>query len=157
MIDGDITGNITSDCQELMQTHETSTAHDTDCTCDSCCQTSKSNCQDNRDQCEQTEPSSGKVKKMKDKLVPILVNSAVILAIALAGSISESRASGIISANDIAAINRQVISDIHRVDIVDANRSIINATDVRVPIEQIDLIEISSIQIAPIAGSAIAG
>lgn len=155
MIDSHITGN-TSDCQELMQTHETITAHEADCTCDSCCQTSTSNCQDNRDQCEETE-LTGKVKKMKTKFVPIIANCAVILAIGLSGSIKEITAVDIISANNIAAINRQIIPDIQRLDIVDANRSIINATNVRVPIEQIDAIEISSNQIVSINGNAIAG
>ena len=107
MIDSDITGNITE-------------THDTDCTCESCCPNSISNCQDNRDECEETEQPSGRMKKMKDKLVPIMANCAVIIAvIGLSGSISQSKAIEHISASRIDAIHRQIspaIQDIQRVN-----------------------------------------
>lgn len=93
---------------------------------------------------------------MKDKLTPMIASFAVVLAIVVAGLTSEIRASDIVSAN-IAEINRQVISDIHRVEIINANHSISRSTDVRVPIQQIDLIEISSNEITSIAANAIAG
>lgn len=145
MIDSDITGNITSDCQELMQTEEIPETHHTDCTCDCCCPISISNCQDNRDECEETEQPSGRMKKMKDKLVPIVANCAVIIAvIGLSGSISRISAVERISATRISAIQRQIIpaiQDINRVDIFD--RSVINDSRTRT-----NAIEISSNRIA---------
>jgi hypothetical protein len=151
MIDSDITGHITSDCEKRMQTPETPGAHGVDCTCDTCCPISESNCQDNRDQCEQTQPSSGRMKKMKDKLVPILANCAVILAvIGLSGSISRINAINRIQAANINAIHRQTSSgvEINYLNIVDLDPWIIDETNARNigrgRIEGIDLIEISS-------------
>jgi len=65
------------------------------------------------------------MKKMKDKLVPIMANCAFIIAvIGLSGSISQSKASAHISTSRIDAIQRQIGKDINRIDII--NRSIIN-------------------------------
>ena len=118
MIDSDITGNVPE-------------THDTDCTCECCCPSSIANCQDN--ECEETEQPSGRMKKMKDKLVPIMANCAVIIAvIGLSGSISQSKALERISTSRIDAIQRQIspaIQDINRVDII--GRSIINKTIAR--------------------------
>jgi len=109
MIDSDITGNIPE-------------THDTDCTCECCCPSSISNCEDTRDQCEETERPSERIKKMKDKLVPIMANCAVIIAvIGLSGTISRINAIEHISANRIDSIQRQIspaIQDISRRDII---------------------------------------
>ena len=156
MLDSDITNNMTSDCQELMPTQEMPETHESDCTCESCCQISISNCQDNRDQCEETESPSGRMGKMKEKLMPIMTNCAVILAvIGLSGSIGRAETIERIQATNIEAIHRQAIprvGDIERYDVVDINRSVINGRivdrAVRAHIEGIESIEISSNQIA---------
>jgi hypothetical protein len=119
MIDSDIIGNITE-------------THDTDCTCESCCPSSMSNCQDNRDECEETEQRSGRMKTMKDKLVPIMANCAVIIAvIGLSGSISQSKAIEHTSASRIDAIHRQIspaILDIHRINSIEIQSNRIATT-----------------------------
>lgn len=124
MIDRDITDNITADCQKRMQTQE---AHDIDCTCDSCCRISGPNCQDNRDQCEETEQSSGRMTKMKHKFMPIMGNCAVILAvIGLSGSINRINALDRIAAINIAPIHGQDIPGFRSIDtskIINLNRS----------------------------------
>ena len=109
MIDGDITGNVTSDCQEMMQTQEMPEAHDVDCSCECCCKISQTNCQDNRSECEDAEQVSGRMRKMRKRFVPLLANGAVILAvIGFSGSINRISAIERIPI-DISSIHSQVI------------------------------------------------
>ena len=80
MMENDFTGNLNSDCEKPMCHATDCETHHADCTCDSCCQLTDSVCEDNRDQCEETlRPSGG--TKMKNKLMPMLANCAVLLAV----------------------------------------------------------------------------
>lgn len=80
MIDGDITRNI-ADSRQLMQKQEMIESHEAGCECECCCGVSESNCQDNLAQCAEAQQPSERRKKMKGKLVPVLVNSALLLAV----------------------------------------------------------------------------
>lgn len=149
----DITG-ITSDCQDMLPAQEMPEAHDVECICDSCCQISISNCQDNRDQCEKFEQSSErmtKMKKMRDKFMPIMATSAVILAVTgLLGSINLIKAADSIRGKDIAAIQRQAIPDVidDRLNVIEVNKSVIEVAAIRnVDIQRVDVIDIPVVQI----------
>jgi hypothetical protein len=77
MVESDITGNISSDCENPLA-NSASEMHHPDCTCDGCCQSSQSICEDN--DCSEAQQVTGGKKKMRNKLVPILANCAVLLA-----------------------------------------------------------------------------
>ena len=77
MIESDIRSNINADCETPM-CHAMECEMHPDCTCDDCCKLTDSICEDN-DQCEETHQTSG--GKMKNKLMPILANSVVLLVV----------------------------------------------------------------------------
>src|SRR5437870_5239464 len=140
MTNSDITGNITADCGQVPQKQEMIEAHEVGCTCDCCCPLSKSNCQDNLDQCEETEQLSGGTKTMRRKLTPIMANCAVLLAIfALSGLVA--RASNFRNADRIhinPAIDTQianprvgmVLTDINHAAII-LGDGVIEANDIK--------------------------
>lgn len=79
-MNSDFTGNLNSDCEKPICHATDCETHHADCTCDSCCQLTDSVCEDNRDPYEETlRPSGG--TKMKKKLMPMLANCAVLLAV----------------------------------------------------------------------------
>jgi len=79
MTDSNFTSNTTSECQQPMPTQPMPKTHDADCTCDTCCKISNSNCQDNRDECEKTQSSSERIQKtMKTRIMQIAVLLASI-------------------------------------------------------------------------------
>lgn len=138
MIESDITRNM-SDCEDSMQ-KPACDAHHPDCTCDDCCQSSRSICED-RDCAETQQPSEGKTK-MRNKLVPILANCVVLLAaIGISGRIIEARLinhspenSAVAIANlagNIAARNNQIriISNIGITTITPTARAIAQRID----------------------------
>jgi hypothetical protein len=91
MIDSDITGNI-AECRQLTQKQEMIESHEAGCECDCCCGLSESDCQDNLAQCSETQQPSERRKKMKGKLIPALVNSALLLTvIGLSNTITNAR------------------------------------------------------------------
>ena len=78
MIESDISGNINVDCETPMCNATECETHHPECTCDACCQLTGSTCEDI--QCDETHQLSGG-KKMKNKLMPILANAIVVLAV----------------------------------------------------------------------------
>lgn len=148
MTDSDITGNITADCGQIPQRQEMIEGHESGCTCDSCCELSESNCQDNLDQCEQTQQPSGGMKGMKTKLRPIMANCAVLLAI-LTLSVVVARAGTIRSVDAIqinpAIENHIAITDIGIVVTDIKHAASVDGNDVIGNIVGVDPIQISNL------------
>jgi hypothetical protein len=140
MSDSDITGNIGADCRELPQTQEM-IDHEAHCTCDGCCMRAESICQDNLNQCAEAQQPSGGMKKMRNKLTPILANCAVLLAIlGLSGAFAQARdieSTDTIKNNvavetshpDVAG-NDIVINDVHDAGTIIAH-AVLEITDIK--------------------------
>ena len=80
MMESDINGDINADCQNPKCHGNDCELDHPDCTHDSYCQSTDPVCEDNHDQCEETlRPSGGMM--MKNKLMPMLANSVVLLAV----------------------------------------------------------------------------
>lgn len=102
MTESDITRNMSTDCQNTMQ-KPTCDVHHPGCNCDECCKTSQSICEDH--DCAEGQQSSEGKKKMRNKLVPILANCVVLLAIVgVSGRIIEARQINHTPENNAAAI-----------------------------------------------------
>jgi hypothetical protein len=113
MSESDITRNITADCHQPMQKPEMIDSHPTDCCCDTC-RCSESMCQDNANECEPVQQPSDWRKKMKTKLMPNLVNAAVVLS--LIGILNIGAQANIIDPIDITKAADIQITDIHIID-----------------------------------------
>jgi hypothetical protein len=104
MVESDITGNISSDC-ENPTSNPASEMHHPDCTCDGCCESSRSIREDN--DCAEDQQVTGGKKKMRNKLVPILANCVVLLAvIVISGRIIEAAEINLSRENTAAAISK---------------------------------------------------
>lgn len=139
MIESDIRGNINAECETPMCHGSECEMHHPECTCDACCQPTDSICEDNRDQCEETHPTSGG-KKMKNRLMPILANSVVVLAvIANSGLVSNAR-----SLDRTVDLNTGVVEQVI-FDIVDDN--VIDNEEISSEVEPIEAVaDIHAIQ-----------
>ncbi len=153
MIESDINGNICTDCEEPMS-KPASVMHHLDCTCDACCQPCQSICEDN-DCAEAEEAAEGKTK-IRNKLVPILANCVVLLAvigvsgrIIQAGEINRSPENSAAAIAKVAGIpGREIINTA----IASLRINTINSAIVKT--HQISLIEINSFDRAIIVSSA---
>lgn len=92
MIDSHITENITTDCHQQSEKPAAIEGHQAGCVCDRCSQLSKANCEDNPDQCPEAQQTSGGMKTMRTKQMPMLANCAGLLVIlVISGVIAQAR------------------------------------------------------------------
>src|ERR1044072_220736 len=112
MIESDITRNMSTDCENQMP-DSTCDVHHPDCTCDDCCEASRSICEDH--DCAEDQQSSEGKKKMRNKLVPILANCVLLLAVTgVSGRIIQTRQingshENVIAGYNIHAINNAIV------------------------------------------------
>ena len=137
MIESDIRGNINAECEKPMCHATACEMHHPDCTCDACCQRTDSICEDNPDQCEEThQPSGGKT--MKNKRMPRLANTAVLLAvITISGLVGTAHKldrpldlnTGVVQPAIFDILNDEVVNKVEISSDVDVNEDVTNVDE----------------------------